>query len=124
MQKNGVKYNMNIIIKWLTSSLIIMVAGYLLPGVHISSFTSALAIALVLGILNLIVRPILIVLTLPLTIITLGLFLLVINGILIILTSSLVPGFEVDNFGWALLYSILISVVNMAVFRLFGSNKK
>ena len=109
---------MNILLIWLLNSLIIMVAAYLLPGVHVANFLTALAIALVLGVLNLIVKPILIVLTLPLTIITFGLFLIVINALMILLTSHLVPGFKVDGFWWAVLYSILISVFHLITLRM------
>lgn len=83
-----------------------------MPGVHIESFTTALAVAVVLGVLNVIIKPILFILTLPVTILTLGLFMFVINAFLIILTSKLVPGFIVDSFWWALLYSILISLIS------------
>ena len=110
---------MNIIVNWLLNSLVIIVAAYLLPGVHIANFFTALAIALVLGVLNLFIRPLLILLTLPLTIITLGLFLFVINALLILLTSSLVPGFEVDGFWWALLYSLFISIIHLLTLRIF-----
>lgn len=111
---------MNVIVNWLLNAIVIMVAGYLLPGIHISSFVTALVIALILGVLNLCVRPILILLTLPLTILTLGLFLIVINALIIMLTSSLVHGFEVDNFGWAILYSLIISIIHVVIVRLFG----
>lgn len=110
---------MNIIVNWLLTSLIIMVAAYLLPGIHIASFFTALAIALVLGILNVFVRPLLIILTLPLTIVTLGLFLLVINALMILLTSYLVPGFEVDGFWWAVLFSIFVSIITLLTSRIF-----
>lgn len=111
---------MNILVKWLLNALVIIVAAYLLPGIHIANFMTALVIALVLSVLNLIVRPLLIILTLPLTIITLGLFLLVINALMILLTSSLVPGFEVDGFWWAVLYSILISITHLFTLRLLN----
>lgn len=114
---------MNILIKWLFNALVIMVAAYLLPGVHIANFITALAIALILSVLNLSIRPLLIILTLPLTIFTLGLFLLVINALMILLTSSLVPGFEVDGFWWAVLYSILISVIHLLTLRVFGPRR-
>lgn len=110
---------MNIIINWLLNSLVIIVAAYLLPGIHMANFYTALAVALVLGVLNLFIKPLLILLTLPLTIVTLGLFLLVINALLILLTSSLVPGFDVDGFWWAVLFSILVSLINLLTLRVF-----
>ena len=111
---------MNIIIKWLLNSLVIFVAAYLLPGIHVANFLTALAIALILGILNLTIRPLIIILTLPLTIVTLGLFLLVINALMILLTSSLVPGFEVEGFWWAFLFSIFVSIIHLLTLRIFG----
>ncbi|MCL4418943.1 phage holin family protein [Patescibacteria group bacterium] len=103
---------MSILIKWLLSALAILVTAYLLPGIHIASFTTALAVAVVLGIINTVVKPVLLILTLPITILTLGLFTLVINAAVIILTSYLVPGFKVDGFWWALLFSIVLSIVS------------
>lgn len=103
---------MSILIKWLVSALAILVTAYLLPGIHIASFTTALVVAVVLGIINAVVKPVLLILTLPITILTLGLFTLVINAAVIILTSYLVPGFKVDGFWWALLFSMVLSIVN------------
>jgi putative membrane protein len=109
---------MAIIINWLVSALVIIVASYLLPGVHVASFMTALVVALVLGILNVLLKPILILLTLPITIITLGLFTFVINALLILLAAQLVPGFVVDGFLWALLFSLLISLINIITARI------
>ncbi|OGE72080.1 hypothetical protein A2617_02870 [Candidatus Daviesbacteria bacterium RIFOXYD1_FULL_41_10] len=104
---------MKILINWLASALVIMVSAYLLsPGIHVASFTVALAIALVLGVINITLKPILLLLTLPINILTLGLFTLVINAVLIMLTTVIVPGFQVDNFWWALIFGAVISVVN------------
>lgn len=104
---------MNILINWFVSTLVVIIAAYLLPGVHVESFWTALAVAIVLGILNLFLKPLLILLTLPVTIVTFGLFLLVINALLILLTGSIVPGFTVDGFWWAMLFSILLSLINL-----------
>lgn len=109
---------MNILISWLISSVVIMIAGYILPGVHIDDLLTAVAVAFVLGILNALVKPILVVLTLPITIVTLGLFLLVINALLILLTDAIVPNFKVDGFWWAVLFSLLVSAFNMLTARL------
>lgn len=103
---------MSILINWLVSGLAILVAAYLLPGVHVSSFTSALVAAVVLGVINAFIKPILLILTLPINILTLGLFTLVINALVIILTADLVPGFKVDGFWWALGFSIILSLIN------------
>jgi putative membrane protein len=109
---------MGILINWLASALVIFIAAYLLPGVHVASFWTALIVALVMGILNILVKPLLVILTLPITIVTLGLFLLVINALIVLLVSHLVPGFQVDGFLWAFLFSILVSIINMLTARL------
>lgn len=102
----------NRIISWLVATLAIIVSAYLLPGVTVLSFFAAFATALVLGIVNAFIKPILVFLTLPLNILTLGLFTLVINALLIMLTGIIVPGFEVANFWWALLFGLILSLVN------------
>ena len=102
---------MNFFIRLLISALVAFGLAYLLPGVHIDSFVTALILALVLAVLNMLLKPIMVILTLPITIITFGLFLLVINAAIILLASKLVDGFKVDGFWWALLFSILLSVV-------------
>lgn len=109
---------MNILINWLVSALVILIAAYLLPGVHVESFTAALATAVVMGIINLLIKPLLILLTLPITILSLGLFTFVINALLILLASSLVPGFKVDGFWWAFIFSIVLSIINSFINRI------
>jgi putative membrane protein len=108
---------MSLLINWLISALIVIVVAYILPGVHADSFLTALAVALVLGILNVLVKPLLIVLTLPFTIVTFGLFLIVINALLLLLTDAIVPGFTIDGFWWAVLYSIIVSLINILTQR-------
>jgi putative membrane protein len=102
---------MGFLIRLLVSALAAMLTAYVLPGVHLKNFVTALILALVLSILNLLVKPILIILTLPVTIFTLGLFLLVINAIIILLASKLIDGFKVDGFWYAMLFSIVMSVI-------------
>ncbi len=102
---------MSLILQIIISSIAVYFTAWLLPGVSVKSYGSAIITAIVLGILNAIVKPILQLLSLPLTIITLGLFLLVINTIIILLTSYLVGSFHVDSFWWALLFSIILSIV-------------
>lgn len=104
-----------IFVNWFINALVIMVAAYLLPGVHVENLWTALIVALVMGILNLLIKPLLIVLTLPITVVTFGLFLLVINALMVLLASYIVKGFTVDSFGWALLFSILISLINLVL---------
>jgi len=96
----------------LISGLSVIITSYILPGVKVDSLLTAIIVGVVLGIVNSVIKPILILLTLPVTIMTLGLFTLVINGLLVLLTSSLVPGFRVENFWWAVLFSIVISLVS------------
>jgi putative membrane protein len=103
---------MKIILHWFLRALAIMITAYLLPGIVLKSFFVALVVAVVLGIFNTILKPILIILTLPITILTLGLFTLVINAGLIMLTSKVVDGFYVQSFWWALLFSLILSLVN------------
>lgn len=110
---------MDMLIHWLASTLVVIVGAYLLPGVHVKGFLSALATAVVLALLNLVVRPILIFLTLPINILTLGLFTLVINAAIIMLASAIVPGFKVDNWWWAILFSIVITLITLV----FGLNR-
>ncbi len=103
---------MKTLIHFIVSALAILIAAYVLPGVHVNGIIAALVLAVVLGAINLILRPILIILTLPITVLTLGLFVLVINGLLVMLTSYIVPGFTIDNFWWALLFGIVLAIVN------------
>jgi putative membrane protein len=109
---------MRFLIHWLVTTLAIIISAYLLPGVNVAGFFPALVTALVLGILNTFIKPVLILLTLPLTLLTLGLFTLVINALLILLTSAIVPGFDVRNFGWALLFSLVLSILNAVLHAL------
>lgn len=103
---------MTILINWILSGLAVFAAAYFLPGVHVTNFTAALIAALVIGIFNAILKPILIILTLPITILTLGLFTFVINALLIILADQIVSGFSVDGFFWALVLSLVLSIIN------------
>jgi putative membrane protein len=100
------------ILRFLLTGLGVVLTAYLLPGVSVDDYGSALIVAVVLAIANVIVKPILIIFTIPLTIFTLGLFLLVINAIIILLVDYFVPGFTVDGFWWALAFSLILSVFN------------
>ena len=106
---------MGFFIRWLVSAFAVLITSYLLPGVRVSGFFAALMTALVLGLINAVIKPILLLLTLPLNILTLGLFTLVINALLIMLTSAIVPGFAVAGFWWALLFSLVLAVINYAL---------
>lgn len=115
---------MNFLIRLLVSALAAMLTAYLLPGVRLSDFLTALLLALVLAFLNMLVKPILVILTLPATILTLGLFLLVINAIIILIAAKLVPGFKVNGFWWALLFSIVMTVINSIMHSVAGGKEK
>jgi putative membrane protein len=103
---------LNIIIHWLVTAAAFLVTAYLLPGVTVTTFGSAFIAAGILGIINAVIRPILVFLTLPITVVTMGLFLFVLNALIIMAVSYVVDGFSVDNFWWALLFSIILSLVN------------
>lgn len=108
---------MKLFLHWLISAIAIGVAAYIVPNVTVT-IPGALIAAVVLGALNMLIRPILIILTLPITIITLGLFSLVINALLVMLASLIVPNFTVVGFWSALLFAIVLAVVNW-VFNLW-----
>jgi len=112
---------MSFLIQWVVSGVAIIITAYLLPGVAVEGFLAALVTALILGLINAIIRPILILLTLPLNILTLGLFTLVINALLVILAATIVPGFAVQGFWWALLFGIVLAIVNFALSPLLKS---
>ncbi len=110
---------MNIFMNFILSTVVIYLAASFLPGIEVSSIWVAALVAIVLGILNITVKPVLQVLSIIPTLLTIGLFLLVINGAVIILAGWLVDGFEVANFGAAVLFSIVVSVINWGLHRLF-----
>lgn len=104
---------MNFIIKLFLNAIAVVIVAYVLPGVHLPDFWHALILAALLSLLNVSVKPLLIFLTIPATILSLGLFLLVINALIIELAAWIMnPGFRVDSFWWALGFSILLSIVN------------
>ncbi|MEK9176056.1 MAG: phage holin family protein [Patescibacteria group bacterium] len=102
---------MNILINWILSAVTVFASAYVLPGIHVQNFTTALIAALVIGIINAFLKPVLTILTLPITIITLGIFSFVLNAFLIMIADYLVPGFKVDGFFWALILSLILTIV-------------
>lgn len=111
---------MSLVINWVISGLAVVISAYLLPGVSLpGGFKAALLTALVLGLINAIIKPVLSLLTLPLTVMTLGLSSLVINALLILLVTKVVPGFQVQGFLWAIAFSIVLTVVNwiLSIFK-------
>lgn len=113
---------MNFILRILLTALAVVVLAKLLPGVHVASYVTAIIVALVLAVLNFIVKPILILFTLPVTILTLGLFLLIINAIIIFLADAFVSGFDVDGLFIAIIFSLLLSVFQSILFSLLKSD--
>lgn len=103
---------MSTIIRFLLNGLAILLTAYILPGVSVTNYLTALIVAFFLAIANMVVKPILIILTIPITIFTLGLFLLVINAIIILLADYFVDGFNVDGFWWAFAFSVILSIFN------------
>ena len=115
---------MYLLIRWIVNAAALMLVAYVYSGVTVTSFGAALVAALVLGLVNAVVRPILVLLTLPVTILTLGLFLFVINALLFWLVGEVVQGFHVAGFGAALLGSIIYSVITTVVGWALGGQKK
>jgi putative membrane protein len=106
---------MILLLVWILNAVALLVVAYILPGITVSSFGSALIAALVLGLLNAVVKPLLILLTLPLTVVTLGLFLLVINALVFWFAGSVLRGFHVDGFWWAVIGALIYSIVSTAL---------
>ena len=103
---------MKFIVKLVLYAVAIMLTSYLLPGVHVENFGYAFILAALLALLNITLKPLLIILTIPFTIFTLGLFLLVINAVIILIADSFIPGTEIDGFWWALLFSFIVWILN------------
>lgn len=103
---------MNLLLRFFLSGVAVMLTAYLLPGVHVSDYWAALLVAALVSFSNLVIRPILVVLTIPITVITLGLFLLVINALIILGVDYFVDDFRVDGFWWALAFSLILSLFN------------
>ena len=114
---------MKFILRILLSALIVVVLAEVLSGVAVNSYLVAVIVALVISFLNFLVRPILVILTLPVTLITFGLFLLIINAIIIVLADVLVAGFSVRSIWWALLFSLLLSLLQSVVFSFLREEK-
>jgi putative membrane protein len=108
------------LIKFLISVLSIMITAYFIAGITVDSIWVALWLSLFLGFLNVVIKPILVILTLPINILTLGLFTFVINAILVLIASSVIKGFEVDGFWIAMLFSIVVSIVSYLLNVIIG----
>ena len=115
---------MNFLIRILVIAAVSFGLAHVLNGIHVDSFWTALIFAVVLAILNIFVKPILILLTLPVTLITLGLFLFVINALVVLLASKFVNGFSIDNFWWGLLFSLILSLLTSILDKQMERDKK
>ena len=102
---------MRFLINWFVYALAIGITAWILPGVHLNGVFAALVTAAILGFVNVVLRPVLFIFTLPLTILTLGLFTFVLNALMVLLAAAIVQGFIVDGFWWAVLFSLILSVV-------------
>ncbi len=109
---------MKLLLSILVNTLAVLLTSYILPGVHVKNFLTALLVAIVLGIVNAILRPIIFLLTLPINILTLGLFSFVIMGALVYLVSAIVPGFKLDNFWWAIAFALIIAIINWLFYKI------
>ena len=108
---------MKIIIRLLVTAAIAFILAQILPGVHVNTYGTAILFAVVLGLLNIFLKPLLIIFTLPLTILTFGLFLFIINTVTVLLASDWVKGFKIDSFGWGLLFSLMLTITTSLLFR-------
>lgn len=115
---------MKLLIRLILSTIAVLVADQLLAGVHLGEFPAALWVAIVLGLLNAVVRPLIILLTLPVTIVTLGIFILVINAGMVMLAARLLDDFRVDSFWWALGFSLVLWAVQSFLLAVDGGEKK
>ena len=113
-----------LLVVWLINALALMAVAYLMPSIHVSSFGAALVAALVLGLVNAVVRPVLVLLTLPVTILTLGLFIFVLNGLLFWMVGSWLQGFEVAGFWPAVFGALVFSLISWALSALVLSQTK
>lgn len=113
-----------LMVTWLLSAIAVMVSAWIVPGVAVASFGRALAAAAVLGIVNALVRPLLVLLTLPVTVLTLGLFLLVVNGACVAIAARLVDGFVVDGMLPAVLMVVVLTVVSSVLGNVFGEPRR
>lgn len=114
---------MRLILRILLTAFIVVALANLLPGVAVESYFTGIIIAIVLGLMNILVKPVLILFTLPVTVVTFGLFLLVINALIILMVTGVVGGFYVDGFWWALLFSLLLSFCQSILYKAFEKSK-
>lgn len=115
---------MGLLLRILITAALVMLISNFLPGVTVESYLQSIYVAIILGLLNLFIKPIIILFTLPVTILTLGLFLLVINAFIVLLCSNIVGGFHVESFWTALFFSIILSIFQSVVYKLTTGEEK
>jgi|SRR5699024_2747779 len=106
----------NLIVSLLVNAVVLLILGYLLKGVELKSFGSAIWVAILLALINTFVRPVVLFFTIPLSIITFGLFILVVNALMLMLVDALSDGIEIKSFWWALLTSLILAVLNLGFY--------
>ena len=109
---------MQMLVNLIINGLVVFVTGRILPGVVINDFFTAVVVSIVLGVVNTFIKPVLLILTLPINILTLGLFTFVINALMVLIVDSLVPGFKVDGFLSALIFSLVLTIVSAVIYSL------
>ncbi len=109
---------MRLLLGWLFNAVALLITAYLVPGIHVSGFSTALVAAIILGVVNTLIRPVLLLLTAPINLLTLGLFTFVVNAVLLMLVSGIVPGMAIDSFMWALLAAVVLSFVSTVLSHL------
>ena len=114
---------MTLLLVWILNAVALLVGAYILPGIVVASFWSAMWAALVLGLINMLVKPLFVLLTLPITIVTVGLFLFVINALMFWLAGSILKGFQVKGFWWAVLGALLYSLISGFLTNLINKNQ-
>lgn len=114
---------MQILINLVLSGIAVLISAYVLPGVVVDGFLAAIVVAVILSVVNTFIKPLIMLLTLPINILTLGLFSLVINALMVMLVDVVVPGFQVAGILWALIFSIVLSLISGAIYMLVPDKK-
>jgi len=114
---------LQILVSLILSVLAVLISAYVLPGVKVDGVFTALVVAVVLSVVNTFIKPLVVLLTLPINIMTLGLFSLVINALMVMLVAAVVPGFQVDGILWAVVFSIVLSVISTGIYMLVPNKK-
>lgn len=113
---------MKLLIRIIVTAILVILIPKILSGIYVADFTTAVIVAVVLGLLNIFIKPILVILTLPFTIVTLGLFLLVINALIILLCDNIVGGFSINSFWTALFFSLILSILQSIMYKIIGED--